>query len=447
MPLTNKQKRQLFDTVLNEGNPFGLGEGRNIVDFCSLIWDLEAMPSTDGRFKNAFGDLYQHTVNNDDWEMDYLFTQRLNLLGDEGTFYKFIETIVSPEIRSTEDDILTYVLLINSIIESGGLQLALVEYSSDGNPIYQVKEKKDDDDTPFDIAENRIPFFVEIKPSGNSSRFSSHSKPQEYPAFVLAFNSGWDDYGANTYFDLFFYRSKDERFKIGAVKIMSDSDVDNTASVIQNKFYKLDPDFCSVGQDISYYKKLKEELQQHFQSALFALRDVAFFPTIQERFEKHPRFINSLVRYNENERLMREARYEIDGVEPKSFYAFTYRFRPPYADVPIDVSFEFNNDTDLPNRIYAIIGKNGTGKTQLIASLPKLFSQKDIESFHPRIPLFSKVIADRIVYLISFLFPKRRAPLTIFIADLKTKMMSYYPKDPGCYDFIKPGKQFKSWSV
>jgi len=38
------------------------------VEFLSRIYDLDNMPSTDGRFKTARGDIRQHTINNpDDW--------------------------------------------------------------------------------------------------------------------------------------------------------------------------------------------------------------------------------------------------------------------------------------------------------------------------------------------------------------------------------------------
>jgi hypothetical protein len=36
------------------------------VDFPGRLFDLDSMPSTDIRFKNARGDIFQHTVNNYD---------------------------------------------------------------------------------------------------------------------------------------------------------------------------------------------------------------------------------------------------------------------------------------------------------------------------------------------------------------------------------------------
>ena len=37
-------------------------------EFLSRIYDLESMPSTDPRYENAVGDIWQHRINNYDWE-------------------------------------------------------------------------------------------------------------------------------------------------------------------------------------------------------------------------------------------------------------------------------------------------------------------------------------------------------------------------------------------
>jgi AbiJ N-terminal domain 3 len=46
------------------------------VEFLKRIWDLASMPSTDGRFENAEADIWQHTVNNSDWDDGYFYSGR-----------------------------------------------------------------------------------------------------------------------------------------------------------------------------------------------------------------------------------------------------------------------------------------------------------------------------------------------------------------------------------
>lgn len=41
--------------------------------FLSRLYDLQNMPSTDWRFKNAYEDIRQHCTNNSDWDNDWVF--------------------------------------------------------------------------------------------------------------------------------------------------------------------------------------------------------------------------------------------------------------------------------------------------------------------------------------------------------------------------------------
>jgi hypothetical protein len=43
------------------------------VEFLSRLYDLTSLPSSDSRFKDAAGDIWQHCINNDDWESDWVF--------------------------------------------------------------------------------------------------------------------------------------------------------------------------------------------------------------------------------------------------------------------------------------------------------------------------------------------------------------------------------------
>lgn len=43
------------------------------MDFLKRIYDLNSLPSNDSRFENAEGDIWQHTINNDDYEAGWVF--------------------------------------------------------------------------------------------------------------------------------------------------------------------------------------------------------------------------------------------------------------------------------------------------------------------------------------------------------------------------------------
>ncbi|CAA0243927.1 AAA family ATPase [Tenacibaculum maritimum] len=417
--ITTKNKKELFDLISHQQNPFKEDEYDGIMEFLGTVWDLKSMPSEDARFKDAEGDIVQHTINNNDWEIEYLFEDRLRLYDDDETFIRFIETVVHPHFRIDEEEIFNFVLPINDILERDRLQLSISEYSEDGLPIYTIKEVDETDLFPIDVKKNTIPFYVVKKNLANSKQSNSHHPPKKNPSFVLVFNDSWNDYGMMNEFNLFYYDSKGWQHNIGSVKIvLKDED---TLDVIPETFTQLGKEFCSLGQYMYYYKDLKELLGNDFMGVLYALRDTAFFSDILEEFENHPKFINSLIRYDRPERVLREAKHLINGADLENLYSFDYAFKPKFSSDKIDVSFHFGDNNELPNRVYALIGKNGTGKTQLMTSLPINISEKKEDYFKPNIPLFSKVIAVSYSIFDTFKIPKKTATFNYVYCGLRNE--------------------------
>src|SRR4029453_12067973 len=70
--ITDTTRRKIIDSFVLEATPWSgwLGEA----EFLSRIFDLNAIPSTDSRFSNAYHDIQQHRDRNNDWGDDYLFT-------------------------------------------------------------------------------------------------------------------------------------------------------------------------------------------------------------------------------------------------------------------------------------------------------------------------------------------------------------------------------------
>jgi predicted ATPase len=414
MKLSKILKREIFKKILEQHNPFG--ESDDIMSFLSHIWELDIMPSTDSRFEDAFGDIQQHIVYNDDWTFEYLFEERLDLLSDDKQFKVFLETILHPDIRKTEDEIMKFYLVINPYLEKEKFRFVIVNYLRDF-PIYEIKLITDTDDIPADIKLNDIPFFVEWEPDGHNDKFNSHTAPKVFPSFVLAFNDGWNDFRRKTQFYLFYYQSDATFHKIGYVKIMNGTE--ETRDVLGGNFTNLSQGFCSLGQEYEYYEKLKLHLGKNFESVLWALKDAAFYPEVNDKFEKHLTFKNSLIRFDQAEQLLREVKYRIYDYNLSSLYSFKYTFKPKFSKTSVDLEFNFDNDEDFANRIYALIGKNGTGKTQLMTSLPFDISQKADNKFMPRTPLFSKVISVSYSAFDTFEIPKKTSSFNYLYCGLK----------------------------
>lgn len=74
-------------------------------DFLARIYDLTKMKSTDPRYKDAYGDIKQHRVNNFDWEEDWVFTDpRFNLLhAPDSELIQFLNETLSPKVRDSDE--------------------------------------------------------------------------------------------------------------------------------------------------------------------------------------------------------------------------------------------------------------------------------------------------------------------------------------------------------
>lgn len=406
MKISRKSKSELYKVLVKELYSNGIPDDRNWIDnFLNEIWDLRAMPSEDPKFSDAYGDVFQHIVNNTDWEVDYLFIDRLKLLDVEDKFYiQFLERIVYPNIEINDDEVMKLVLIINSYLKKDGLILSASGYNNEERIIYSLGLLKNTSGT-LDIPPNTIPFFID-KSNGRATKKRYMVQPIQFPSFLLVADN-WNDYGWETTFELLFCINNEKKISIGFVKITNGNDK-KTREVINSKFNILSDDFYSLGQHYEYYENLKKFTGVNFKSVLYALKDTAFFSEIHERVELDTAFHTSLLRNNDSERLLREVKYKIYNYDLTDLYSFDYQFKPKYsANDIINIKFEFDNSLNSLNRIYAIIGKNGAGKTQFITSLPQDISKENDEVFSPKTPLFSKVITVSYSTFDTFEIPKK----------------------------------------
>ena len=135
MRISEITRRDIVDAVQSEGiSWYGRLEE---VEFLARIFDLQRMPSTDPRFPNAAGDIWQHRINNFDWGDDWIFSDdRINLLGgDDEIFLRFLCESVHPVVRPDVTAASRLVQLFNSFLKNDGF--AVVERTRlSGKPVY-----------------------------------------------------------------------------------------------------------------------------------------------------------------------------------------------------------------------------------------------------------------------------------------------------------------------
>jgi len=106
-------------------------------EFLARLYDLTAMPSFDHRFRDAAGDIYQHTVRNSDWDTGWVFyDRRFNLLHAPDTkFLQFLCETLHPIVRPNEEEVQTLLSVFNDTLAADGWQLVPGKVIS-GKPLY-----------------------------------------------------------------------------------------------------------------------------------------------------------------------------------------------------------------------------------------------------------------------------------------------------------------------
>lgn len=117
-------KTKIFDYMKLE-NVSWSGSFDEQVFLSRLDYDLENLPSTDERFKNAAEDIRQHQVNNYDWEDRWVLNDsRFGLLSDgPERFLRFLCEVLHPVVRPDQDEVLKLLQYFNDQLRPCGWHL------------------------------------------------------------------------------------------------------------------------------------------------------------------------------------------------------------------------------------------------------------------------------------------------------------------------------------
>lgn len=138
MEVTSRTRREILDGLrIEKVDWYGVMDE---VEFLGRIFDLSKMPSTDHRFSDAAGDIWQHRINNYDWDDDWVFAdRRFNLSGcKSSTFLDFLGQMVHPLVRPDVDEAEELVSKINTSLAKDGIMLA-ASGSIFGRPEYSAQ--------------------------------------------------------------------------------------------------------------------------------------------------------------------------------------------------------------------------------------------------------------------------------------------------------------------
>jgi len=203
------------------------------------------------------------------------------------------------------------------------------------------------------------------------------------PAFVLE-QDNWNDYGFQTLYRLS-YVTLDANGRIvedliGPVKILRAAQSSSDGLLINSAFERLGEEFCSVGTSLDYYERLRALPARLRRVALDALRDVVAKPALVPRFRQEKGWTESLFRDGKDEGYLSLAR----GLLTDDYSALPgddlcFSFKMAGWLEPTEFSFISNTAPSpnllvdaLPGRVAVLVGKNGSGKSTMLARLARI---------------------------------------------------------------------------
>lgn len=131
-------RRDILDEVQRRGTVLA---GRlHELEFWSRIFDVEALISTDARFRTAAEDITQHRIRNDDWPEHWAFSyEPFDLLAcDDEKFTKLLCELVHPAVRANPREVEELVALLNCQLRRDGWELYTKDAIS-GRPVYGAR--------------------------------------------------------------------------------------------------------------------------------------------------------------------------------------------------------------------------------------------------------------------------------------------------------------------
>jgi energy-coupling factor transporter ATP-binding protein EcfA2 len=199
----------------------------------------------------------------------------------------------------------------------------------------------------------------------------------------------WNDYSFKTLYHLHVRNGDDETnvTYVGGAKILKKGQKAGGPQLIQKAFTKLSHEWVSVGTSLDYYQRLNELPPRWRKTIMDALNDAVAHPNLVEAFADEEGWETSLFRDNRDWRgFLKDARALYEGnFSSLADIDESFSYTPVGSKAPIDFDFSSpepdfyggpyrrlgpsKRKTLLPNRIIVLVGRNGSGKSTILARL------------------------------------------------------------------------------
>lgn len=142
MDISEATRRDIIDYIITNGV---MWSGRlEEPEFLSRLFDLSRLPTTDHRrsqFPTAYEDIWQHRVNNADWNEDWVFyDSRFKILhAEDEIFLRFLCEMLHPVVRSDSEEVYKLQQAFNKFLCRDGYEIAERTRMS-GRPIFAARK-------------------------------------------------------------------------------------------------------------------------------------------------------------------------------------------------------------------------------------------------------------------------------------------------------------------
>ncbi|MHB6911305.1 hypothetical protein [Streptomyces sp. DB-54] len=198
----------------------------------------------------------------------------------------------------------------------------------------------------------------------------AHDQTQDADALLV--RDAWDDFGYRTTFTLFL-RVEGEPREIGTVKIGHTSMDGGEVRILPlpERFSYLDPRYFSLGQDDSYYERLRQIPGGYRQQVLEALRDVAYDEGTFQTAMRYQVARTSLFRFIKVPTVRGQWRRIARGGARRNLFDIAYEPPSPRGIEPPRLRFRVEPGSRPPSNVHALTGRNGVGKSYLLSHLAR----------------------------------------------------------------------------
>ena len=195
----------------------------------------------------------------------------------------------------------------------------------------------------------------------------------------------WDDYSFKTMFSLTVFDEEGKRVECGSVKIGFKGQTEGrTTEELTLPLDGLPEHYFSLGQDVEYYKAIRNELSVTFgEELLAAMRDVVHDASILRQAESEEVFQTSLSRSMRISVVYEQFKRVLDGGVPLTDFKFAYRDQGTKKTAKVELTFNVSPDSKPPTNIHVLIGRNGVGKTTLLNNMIRAIVQKGTDEAGP----------------------------------------------------------------